>query len=50
MTRPLLIENARVVDPASGTDSRGAVLVENGLIADVALSGPVGVQIGRAHV
>jgi len=43
MTRPLLIENARVVDPASGTDQRGAVLVENGRISDIALGGPVGV-------
>lgn len=46
MTRPLLIENARVVDPASGTDKRGAVLVENGRIADLALGGPVGVPEG----
>lgn len=43
MTRPLLIENARVVDPASGTDQRGAVLIENGRITDIALGGPVGV-------
>lgn len=43
MTRPLLIENARIVDPASDTDRRGAVLVENGRIADLALGGPVGV-------
>ncbi len=43
MTRPLLIENARIVDPASGTDQRGAVLVENGLVSDLALGGPVGV-------
>ncbi|MFD1252192.1 Dihydroorotase [Devosia equisanguinis] len=43
MTRPLLIENARVVDPASGTDQMGAVLVEDGRISDLALGGPVGV-------
>lgn len=43
MTRPLLIENARIVDPASGTDAKGAVLVENGLIAQVALHAPIGV-------
>lgn len=43
MNRPLLIENARIVDPASDTDQRGAVLVENGRIADLALGGPVGV-------
>ena len=46
MTRPLLIENARVVDPASGTDTRGAVLVEDGLITDIAIGGPVGVPEG----
>ena len=36
MTRPLLIENARIVDPASNADFTGAVLVEKGRIADVA--------------
>lgn len=46
MSRPLLIENARVVDPASGTDARGAILVENGLIADIAIGAPVGVPEG----
>ncbi|ODT80279.1 MAG: dihydroorotase [Pelagibacterium sp. SCN 64-44] len=43
MTRPLLIENVRVVDPASGTDHRGAVLVENGHISDLVLGGPAGI-------
>lgn len=43
MTKPVLIENARIVDPASGTDQRGAVLIENGRITDLALGGPVGV-------
>ena len=43
MTRPLLIENARLVDPASNTDSTGAVLVEDGLIADIAIGAPIGV-------
>lgn len=46
MTRPLLIENARVVDPASGTDASGAVLIENGVISDIALGAPVGVPEG----
>ncbi|MBE7731546.1 dihydroorotase [Devosia faecipullorum] len=46
MTRPLLIENARIVDPASGTDQMGAVLVENGRIGDLAFGGPVGVPDG----
>ena len=36
MTAPLLIENARIVDPASGSDYTGAILVENGLVADLA--------------
>ena len=43
MSRPILIENARIVDPASNTDQRGAVLLQDGLIADIALHGPVGV-------
>lgn len=43
MTRPLLVENARIVDPASGTDQPGAVLIEDGRISDLALGGPVGV-------
>ncbi len=46
MTRPLLIENARIVDPASGTDGNGAVLIENGVISEVALGAPVGVPEG----
>jgi dihydroorotase len=46
MTRPLLIENARIVDPASGTDGKGAVLIENGVISEVALGAPVGVPEG----
>ena len=50
MTRPLLIENARILDPASGTDARGAVLVENGLISDIALGAPVGVPEGAEVV
>ncbi|WIJ27107.1 dihydroorotase [Devosia sp. RR2S18] len=48
--RPLLVENARVVDPASGTDARGAVLVESGSISDIALNGPVGVPDGAEVV
>ena len=50
MTRPLLIENARIVDPASGTDAQGAVLVESGLISDIALGAPVGVPDGAEVV
>lgn len=50
MTGPLLIENARVLDPASGTDQKGAVLIENGRISDIALGGPVGVPDGAEVV
>lgn len=43
MTRPLIIDNARIVDPASNTDQLGAVLLEDGKISDLALGGPAGV-------
>lgn len=33
--RPLLIINARLVDPGSGKDERGALAVEHGVIAEV---------------
>lgn len=46
MTRPLIIDNARIVDPASGTDQLGAVLIEDGRISDLATGGPVGVPDG----
>jgi len=46
MSRPVLIENARIVDPASGVDHRGAVLIEDGVIVDVSQGGPVGVPEG----
>lgn len=35
MNKPLLIENARIVDPASERDFSGALLVENGTISDI---------------
>jgi dihydroorotase len=46
MTRPLIIDNARIVDPASNTDQLGAVLIEDGRISDLATGGPVGVPDG----
>ena len=33
--RPLLLTNARLVDPAAGTETRGALLVQHGKIADL---------------
>ena len=29
------IYNARIIDPATGTDDKGGVLIENGVIIDV---------------
>ncbi|MBK8083398.1 MAG: dihydroorotase [Devosia sp.] len=43
MTRPLVIANARIVDPASGLDAPGAVLVVDGRIAGVSAGAPQGV-------
>ncbi|WP_196258525.1 dihydroorotase [Pelagibacterium limicola] len=36
MNKPILIQNARVVDPASNADFSGAILIEKGVIADIA--------------
>ncbi len=46
MTRPLLIENARIVDPATSKDAAGAVLMQDGLISDVVYGGPIAVPDG----
>ncbi len=50
MNRPLVISNARLVDPASGRDSRGAVLVESGRISGLADGAPQGVPEGAEIV
>lgn len=36
LDRPILIENARIIDPASNADFTGSILVENGRVADIA--------------
>lgn len=36
MSRPLAFQNVRLVDPASGYDGPGAVLIAEGVVADVA--------------
>jgi len=41
-SRPLALLNARLVDPASGWDGPGALLVKNGRIAEVAFGGDLG--------
>jgi dihydroorotase len=46
MSRPVVISNARVVDPASERDAPGAVLIENGRIAGIADGAPQGVPDG----
>lgn len=46
MSRPMVITNARVVDPASGRDAPGAVLIENGRIAGITNGAPQGVPDG----
>ena len=40
--RPTAFVNARLVDPASGWDGPGALLIRDGKIADVAQGGDLG--------
>ena len=40
--RPTAFVNARLVDPASGWDGPGALLVQGGRIADIAQGGDLG--------
>ncbi|MDB5450044.1 MAG: hypothetical protein JWQ52_1172, partial [Phenylobacterium sp.] len=42
MTRPTAFTNVRLVDPASGYDGPGALIVTEGVIADVARGGDLG--------
>jgi dihydroorotase len=50
MTAPLVIANARIVDPASGKDHAGAVLVADGRIEGIAEGAPQGVPEGATLV
>ena len=50
MTRPIVIANARVVDPATNRDAPGAVLVQDGRIAGIADGAPQGVPEGAEHI
>ena len=47
--RPLLVENARIVDPASGFDGLGSLRVENGKIAAI-LPGPAEAGISGERI
>ncbi|WMT90345.1 dihydroorotase [Pelagibacterium sp. H642] len=42
MNKPLLIENARIVDSATNADFHGSVLIQDGNIADIARGEPPG--------
>ena len=46
MTAPFVIANARVIDPATGRDGPGAIMVEGGKIAGLADGAPQGVPDG----
>jgi len=48
--RPLLVENARIVDPASGFDAVGALRVEGGRVAALAAGAAPGVPEGAIRV
>lgn len=50
MTRPLVIANARVIDPASDRDAPGAVLVQDGRIAGITNGAPQGVPDGAERI
>jgi dihydroorotase len=42
MSRPVVIKNARIIDPASGMDQVGAVHVADGVIKGIVAGGPSG--------
>ncbi len=46
MSKPLVITNARIVDPASDRDAPGSILVEDGRIAGLTDAGPQGIPDG----
>jgi dihydroorotase len=50
MSRPVVVTNARIVDPASNTDTRGFLLVANGKIAGLSASGPQGAPEGAETI
>jgi len=50
MTPPLVIANARIFDPASNTDRKGAVLVADGKIEGLAEGAPQGVPDGATLI
>lgn len=50
MTAPVVIANARIIDPASNTDRKGAVLIADGKIEGLAEGAPQGVPDGATLI
>lgn len=50
MTAPLLIENARIVDPATNTDIYGALAVEGGVISGIVEGAAPGAPEGATRI
>ena len=50
MTAPLVIANARIIDPATNTDRKGAILVADGKIEGLAEGAPQGVPDGATLI
>jgi dihydroorotase len=50
MTAPLVIANARIIDPASDTDRKGALLIADGKIEGLAEGAPQGVPDGATLI
>lgn len=50
MSAPIVFTRARIVDPATGRDSTGSLLVENGVIAGLTEAGPQGIPAGAEVV
>lgn len=50
MTRAILVENARIIDPSSNTDFKGYLLAVDGLIAEIAPGAPKSVPEGCERI
>jgi len=46
MSKPVVIRNARIVDPATGTDQRGTIHLADGVVKDVVAGAPAGIPDG----
>ena len=50
MSAPVVITNARIVDPASGTDLRGAIQLADGVVKGITAGAPAGIPEGAEIV